>query len=159
MTIISNTLGIYCWYSPYHLSLTGRIQLVKSVIHGMLICSFKINVRPISLIELLDHYLRNLFWSGDVDSRLMSCHGCLGHNLYSFLRRWSWTLLLKTVNNAAMLKFNWELVFQTTSELFWLELEHAIIMPVQYLNFIRRFNFYNFIRTLKNHKLVLNEKF
>lgn len=40
----------------------GRVQLVKSIIHGMLVYSFW----PISLLKNIDLWFRNFIWSGDV---------------------------------------------------------------------------------------------
>lgn len=47
----------------------GRIQLVKSVVHGMLAYSFQIYVWLISLIKTLDSWIRNFVLSGNIDNR------------------------------------------------------------------------------------------
>lgn len=51
------------------LSVMGRVQLVKSTIQGMLLYSFQIYVWPVSLLKLLDTWIRNFIWSGSIDSR------------------------------------------------------------------------------------------
>ncbi|CAJ2645220.1 unnamed protein product [Trifolium pratense] len=48
------------------LTYAGRIQLVKSVIHSMLVYSITTYSWPISLIKMLDRYMRNFIWSGDL---------------------------------------------------------------------------------------------
>ena len=48
------------------LSIMGRVQLVKSIIHGMLVYSFHIYLWPRRLLRLLDSWIKNFIWSGDV---------------------------------------------------------------------------------------------
>ncbi|CAJ2637186.1 unnamed protein product [Trifolium pratense] len=48
------------------LTYAGRIQLVKSVIHSMLVYSITTYSWPISLIKMLERYMRNFIWSGDL---------------------------------------------------------------------------------------------
>jgi hypothetical protein len=47
----------------------GRVQLIRSVIHGMLIYSFHIYMWPKTLLKRLDSWIRNFIWSGDVNTR------------------------------------------------------------------------------------------
>lgn len=51
------------------LSIAGRVQLVKSVIQGMLIHSIAVYNWPISLLKDLEKWIRNFIWSGDVNKR------------------------------------------------------------------------------------------
>ncbi|XP_024632876.1 uncharacterized protein [Medicago truncatula] len=51
------------------LSIMGRVQLVKSIIHGMLVYSFHIYRWPISLLKMLDRWIKNFVWSGDISTR------------------------------------------------------------------------------------------
>ncbi|XP_039686942.1 uncharacterized protein [Medicago truncatula] len=51
------------------LSIMGRVQLVKSIIHGMLVYSFHVYLWPRRLLRLLDSWLKNFIWSGDVNTR------------------------------------------------------------------------------------------
>ncbi|MCH80766.1 putative ribonuclease H protein, partial [Trifolium medium] len=51
------------------LSIMGRVQLVRSIIHGMLINSFHIYRWPKNILKKLDTWVRNFVWSGDVTTR------------------------------------------------------------------------------------------
>lgn len=51
------------------LSISGRVQLVKSVIQGMLLYSFMVYALPISLIKTVDKWVRNFVWSGDINTK------------------------------------------------------------------------------------------
>jgi len=51
------------------LSIMGRVQLVKSIIHGMLVYYFHIYLWPKRLLCLLDSWIKNFIWSGDVLAR------------------------------------------------------------------------------------------
>jgi len=52
-----------------NLSIMGRLQLVKSIIHGMLVYSFHVYFWPRRLLRLLDSWLKKIIWSGDVLSK------------------------------------------------------------------------------------------
>ncbi|XP_019447216.1 PREDICTED: uncharacterized protein LOC109350434 [Lupinus angustifolius] len=51
------------------LSIMGRVELVRSIIHSMLIYSFYVYKWPASLIDCLDKGIRNFIWSGDIGTR------------------------------------------------------------------------------------------
>lgn len=51
------------------LSIMGRIQLVKSIIHGILVYSFHVYAWPKSLLKQLDTWIRSFIWSGDIYTR------------------------------------------------------------------------------------------
>ncbi|XP_024630290.2 uncharacterized protein [Medicago truncatula] len=51
------------------LSIMGWVQLVKSIFHGMLGYSFHVYLWPRRLLQLLDSWLKNFIWSGDVHTR------------------------------------------------------------------------------------------
>ncbi|CAL0322191.1 unnamed protein product [Lupinus luteus] len=51
------------------LSIMGRVELVKSIIHSMLAYSFHIYCWPTSLLSYLDNSIRNFIWSGDTKVR------------------------------------------------------------------------------------------
>jgi len=51
------------------LSIARRVQLVKSVIQGMLIHSISVYSWPKSLLNDLEKWIRNFIWSGDVEKR------------------------------------------------------------------------------------------
>nr|ABD32279.2 reverse transcriptase, putative [Medicago truncatula] len=48
------------------LSIMGRVELVKSIIHGMLVYSFQIYMWPRRLLHQLDSWIKNFIWSGDI---------------------------------------------------------------------------------------------
>lgn len=49
--------------------LPGRVQLVKSIIQGMLLYSFQIYLWSSSLVKQLDSWIRNFIWFGDISKR------------------------------------------------------------------------------------------
>lgn len=51
------------------LSIMGRVQLVKSFVHGMLVYSFHIYLWPKRLLRFLDSWIKKFIWSGDVLTR------------------------------------------------------------------------------------------
>jgi len=51
------------------LSIMGRVQLVKSIIHGMLVYSFHVYLWPRRLLRSLDTWIKKFIWSGDVLTR------------------------------------------------------------------------------------------
>jgi len=51
------------------LSIMGRVQLVESIIHGMLVYSFHIYMWPRRLLHQLDSWIKNFIWSGDIYTR------------------------------------------------------------------------------------------
>jgi hypothetical protein len=51
------------------LSIMGRVQLVKSIIHGMLVYSFHVYLWPRSLLKKLEKWIRNFIWSGDINTK------------------------------------------------------------------------------------------
>jgi len=50
------------------LSIMGRVQLVKSIVHGMLVYSFHIYRWPIRLLKILDRWIKKFIWSGDINT-------------------------------------------------------------------------------------------
>lgn len=47
----------------------GRVQLFQSIINGMLLCGFQIYLWPVPLIKLLDKWIKNFVWSGDIHTK------------------------------------------------------------------------------------------
>ncbi|KAK2388531.1 hypothetical protein QL285_062208 [Trifolium repens] len=56
------------WKASF-LSMAGRMQLIKSVIQGMLMYSISVYSWPSSLIKDIERWVRNFLWSGDVNQR------------------------------------------------------------------------------------------
>jgi len=51
------------------LSIMGHTQLINSIIHGMLVYSFHIYLWPMKLLKLLNTWIKNLLWSGNISTR------------------------------------------------------------------------------------------
>jgi ribonuclease HI len=91
------------------LSIMGRVQLVKSIIHGMLVYSFHVYHWPSRLLRLLDTWLKNFIWSGDVLTKKICTVS------WSVMCR-SWEeggLNLKPtrlINEALIFKLSWDLL-------------------------------------------------
>jgi len=51
------------------LSIAGRVELVKSIIHSMLTHSISIYSWPVSLLKDIEKWIRNFIWSGDISKR------------------------------------------------------------------------------------------
>lgn len=51
------------------LSIMGRVQLVNSVIQGMLMYNFFVYAWPASILKQLDSWIRNFVWSRDAMQR------------------------------------------------------------------------------------------
>jgi len=47
----------------------GRVKLVKSIVHGMLVYSFHIYRCPAHLLHMLDRWFKNFVWSGGINTR------------------------------------------------------------------------------------------
>lgn len=88
------------------LSFMGKLQLVQSIIHGMLIHSFMVYLWPMSLLKKLDAAIKNFVYMGNIDSKKLVtvswktiCQpfaiGGLG------------ICSMKRINQAAMLKLCW----------------------------------------------------
>lgn len=107
------------WHSKL-LSLAGRAELIKSVIHPMLLHSFMLYKWPKSLLKQLNFWIRNFMWKGDINSSK------------PITVAWSTVCTpreagrlgirdLHSLNKAAILKSTWE----------------AISVPSQWSNFIK----------------------
>lgn len=91
------------------LSIMGRVQLVKSVIHSMLIYSFHVYSWPVSLLNLIDKWKRNFIWSGNVNVRKIVTVSWF--TMCSPIEEGGLGLKsIKGINKASMLKLCWQLV-------------------------------------------------
>jgi ribonuclease HI len=90
------------------LSIMGRIQLVKSIIHGMLVYSFNVYMWPRRLLCSLDSWIKNFIWSGDIHSRKICTV-----SWKIMCRPWEAGGLdiksTRMINDSLMLKLAWEL--------------------------------------------------
>ncbi|XP_039682998.1 uncharacterized protein [Medicago truncatula] len=91
------------------LSIMGRVQLVKSIIHGMLVYSFHVYLWPRRLLRLLDSWLKNFIWSGDVHTRKVCTVAWK-----VLCRPWNEGRLdikpTRLINEALILKLSWDLL-------------------------------------------------
>lgn len=72
------------------LFMEGMIQLVKPVVHDMLVHCLTICDWSLKLVKNTKAYIRNFIWSYDVDKRKMITNYCLEVLLYTFEKRWNW---------------------------------------------------------------------
>lgn len=100
------------------LSISGRVQLVRSEVQSILIYSFMVYAWPVSLIKMIDKWLRNFIWSSNIDAKKVCtvswfkiCSPVNGGGLG--------VRSIKDINKAAVLKLYWELV---TSNSQWVNL-------------------------------------
>jgi hypothetical protein len=91
------------------LSIMGRVQLVKSIIHGMLVYSFHVYLWPRRLLRLLDSWIKNFIWSGDVLTRKVCTVAWKDMS-----RSWAEGGLdikpTRLINEALILKLSWDLL-------------------------------------------------
>ncbi|CAJ2641500.1 unnamed protein product [Trifolium pratense] len=100
------------------LSIAGRVQLVNSVIHSMLLHSITIYAWPVSLIKDMEKWLRNFIWSGNVDQRKLVT--VAWHKVCLPFKEGGLGLRsLSKINEAGNLKLCWELMH---SNLQWAQL-------------------------------------
>jgi len=96
------------------LSMAGRIQLVRSVIQGMIIYSISLYSWPISLIKAVEKHIRNFIWSGDTDRRKL-----VTVSWKKLCRPYSQGRInirsLKNLNQATNLKLCWNLLNSQSS--------------------------------------------
>jgi len=95
------------------LSIMGRVQLVKSMVHGMLVYSFHIYRWPARLLTMLDRWINNFIWSGDINTRKICTVAwskvCLPWDVGG--------LDLKStrhINDSLLLHFSWKLFTQNS---------------------------------------------
>lgn len=91
------------------LSIMGRVELVKTVIQGMLIYSFHIYSWPLSLIKQLDQWIRNFIWSGNVETRKLVT--VAWHKVCTPIHEGGLGVRsLRSISESAMLQRCWELL-------------------------------------------------
>lgn len=96
------------------LSIIDRVELVKSVIQGMLLYSFQVYVWPSSLLKQLDQCIKNFIWAGDVYTKKVVM--VAWHLVYPPLVEGGLGIKpFKVLNDSALLCLTWE-VMASTSE-------------------------------------------
>lgn len=96
------------------LSTMGRVQLVKSIIQGMIVYSFHVYTWPISLLMMIDKWIRNFIWFGEIFSRKI-CTVAWHKPCSSFEEGGLGLRSLRAINESAMLKLCWEM-FSSSSQ-------------------------------------------
>lgn len=90
------------------LSMAGRVQMVKSVIHSMLNHSFLVYAWHVSLIKEVNEWIMNFIWGRDIQNRKFVT--VAWHKVCKPLSEGGLGLRsLRSINNAAMLKLCWNL--------------------------------------------------
>jgi len=91
------------------LSIAGRVQLVKSVIHSMLLHCITIYSWPVNLIKDIERWMRNFIWSGDVNKRKLVT--AAWHKVCVPAKEGGLGIRsLSKVNEGANLKLCWEMI-------------------------------------------------
>lgn len=99
------------------LSITGRIQLVNSITHGMMLYSFHIYSWPVSLLKSIDRCVRNFIWSEKIHTKKVVT--VAWHRICCSFKEGGLGLRsLRTTNDAAMLKLCWE--FKSSNDPYFL---------------------------------------
>jgi len=95
------------------LSIMGRVQLVKSIIHGMLVYSFHVYLWPRRLLRLLDSWIKKIIWSGDVLTKKVCTV-----TWKVMCQPWAEGGLdikpTRLINEALILKLSWDLIAKDT---------------------------------------------
>jgi len=91
------------------LSVMGRVQLVKSIIHGMFVYSFHVYMWPKRLLRMLETWIKKFIWSGDVLTQKVCT---VSYNCLS--RPWAEGGLdlkpTRLINDSLILKLAWNLL-------------------------------------------------
>ncbi|XP_019459917.1 PREDICTED: uncharacterized protein LOC109359677 [Lupinus angustifolius] len=91
------------------LSIMGRVELVKTIIHSMMLYSFQVYTWPAQLLKHMDNCIRNFIWSGDIKvCKLvtMAWHEVCMPTIEGGLGLRS----LAAINKAALLKLSWDML-------------------------------------------------
>jgi hypothetical protein len=114
------------------LSIMGRVQLVNSVIHGLLVYSFHIYLWPVNLLKKVDAWIRNFIWSGDILTKKVRTVG------------WKYVCRpldsgglgirsVRSINESLILKLSWSLMASNDQ---WARLCHCRFLrnnsPIRY---------------------------
>ena len=99
-------------WKGFLLSIMGRVQLVKSIIHEMLVYSFHIYLWPRRLLRLLDTWIKNFIWSRDLTRKVCTV------SWQGISRPWAEGGLdlkpTRLINEALILKLAWNLLATDT---------------------------------------------
>jgi len=86
----------------------GRVQLVKSIIHGMLVYSFNIYRWPQNILKLLDRWINFFVWSGD--TYVLKIYTVKWHTVYLPWEVGGLDLKpTRLINNSLLLQLSWKM--------------------------------------------------
>lgn len=109
MPIIDRIIAKLANWKGFLLSIMGRVQLVNSIIHSMLLHSFHVYLWPFSLIKFLDKCIVNFIWAGDINVRKLST--VAWDKVCSPLQEGGLGIRsLKDLNHASVLKLCWDMI-------------------------------------------------
>lgn len=87
------------------LSIMGIVQLVKSIIHSMMVYSFHIYMWPTVLLKSMDKSIRNFIWSGSTSKRKLVA--VASHKMCSPINACGLGLRsIRSINEDALLKLS-----------------------------------------------------
>ncbi|XP_019418539.1 PREDICTED: uncharacterized protein LOC109329320 [Lupinus angustifolius] len=90
------------------LSIMGRVELVKSIIHNILVYRFHIYSWPINLLKRMDCCIRNFIWSGD--TKVKKLITVAWHKVCCPIKEGGLGIRsIKLLNEATMVKLAWEM--------------------------------------------------
>jgi len=88
-----------------------RVQLVKSIVHGMLVYSFHIYRWLARLLHMLDRWIKNFVWSGDINTRKI-CTVSWNQVCLSWDSRGLDLKSTRSINASLLLHLSWNLFTQ-----------------------------------------------
>jgi len=67
--LVNKVRSKLAYWKGKSLSMTGRVELVNSVIYDFLSYNFQVYKWPSSLLKLVDKWVRNFIWTGDINKQ------------------------------------------------------------------------------------------
>ncbi|KAF1885705.1 hypothetical protein Lal_00039554 [Lupinus albus] len=107
--IADRILGKLSKWKGFSLSITRRVELVKSIVHSMLLFSFYVYHWPKKLLKQLDCGIRNFIWSVDVNTKKLVT--VAWHQVCNPIKEGGLGMRsISAINHAALLKLRWEML-------------------------------------------------
>lgn len=96
-------------WKGYLISMIGSVQLVMSVIHGMILYSLKIYEWPINLLKKLDSSIRKIVWTYNIDNK--KTINTSSKVIFSTFSKRGFSLRdIKTIEKVGFLSLCWKLL-------------------------------------------------
>jgi len=106
----------------------GRVELVNSVIFGSLSYNFQVYKWPSSLLKLVDKWVRNFIWAGDINKKgFVTVNWGTISNLNS--KGGLQVINFQLENKAYLLRFAWEFTYNYRP---WISLMKARFLKSKY---------------------------